>query len=198
MKLSVSRNILILVVVAVVLLAFGAMMVIFYVGAVNKTAQLEDDVKDLKFKLAQTPGFDIPGMKEQLADILEQIATEAPFPAGPFDKGSKYDNKQVTNALFEVTDDAHVTLNSLTHNKEAALKIGTGTYHTDPYSLSCSVPDIGHADRLIDLMELLEELREDEYPTLVVDSLKFQFPTESSPEVNLQFNLGIVTQKYED
>lgn len=191
MKFSVSRNILILAVVAVALLAFGVVMMIFYFGAVSKTSQLEGDIKDLKYKIAQTPGFDIPGLKEQLADIEEQIANDAPFPAGPFGADSKYDNKQINNALFEVTDDAYVTLESLSSSKQSDLKIGTGTYRADAYSLTCSVEDISRADRLISLLELLEELREDEYPTLVLDGLKLP-----AGGTTLQFNLAIITQKY--
>jgi hypothetical protein len=52
---------------------------------------------------------------------------------------------------------------------------------------------VGHADRLIGLLELLEELREDEYPTLFVDALKFP-----SGGTSLQFNLAIITQKFEE
>ena len=191
--MKVSRNTLILVVVAVALLALSVLMVIFYIGAVNKTPQLEEDIRDMEVKIVALGEFDIPGLRDQLEDVLDQIATKAPFPAGPFDAGSKYDNKQITNALFEVTDDAYVTLETLSHSKEAEQQIGVGKYRADAYSLKCSVIDVGHADRLIGLLELLEELREDEYPTLIVDGLKFP-----KGGVILQFNLAIITQTFEE
>lgn len=191
--MKVSRNTLILVVVGVALLAFSVLMVVFYIGAVNKTPQLEDEIRGIELQLATIPEPDIPGLRDQVEDLLDKIATEAPFPAGPFDKESKYDNKQITNALFEVTDDAYVTLNSLNHVKEADKQIGQGTYRADAYSLVCSVVDVGHADRLIGLLELLEELREDEYPTLFLDGLRF--PTGGT---SLQFNLAIITQTFEE
>ena len=193
MKLSVSRNMLILTVVGVALLAFTVLMMVFYFGAVSKTSQLESDIKDLQRRIAAVDPVDIPGLKQQLADVQDQIENDAPFPAGPFDAGSKYDNKQVTNALFEVTDDAYVDLDSLTHSKGSTTKIGKGTYRTDPYVMSCSVEAM-RGERLISLLELLEELREDEYPTLVVDGLKFSFPEGEAKDITLNFNLVIITQ----
>ena len=193
MKLSVSRNMLIMTVVGVALLAFTVLMMVFYFGAVSKTSQLESDIKDLQRRIAAVDPVDIPGLKQQLADVQDQIENDAPFPAGPFDAGSKYDNKQVTNALFEVTDDAYVDLDSLTHSKGSTTKIGKGTYRTDPYVMSCSV-ETGRGERLISLLELLEELREDEYPTLVVDGLKFSFPEGEAKDITLNFNLVIITQ----
>ena len=194
MKLSVSRNMLILTVVGVALLAFTVLMMVFYFGAVSKTSQLESDIKDLQRRIAAIDPVDIPGLKQQLADVQDQIENDAPFPAGPFDAGSKYDNKQVTNALFEVTDDAYVDLDSLSHSKGSTEKIGKGTYRKDPYALTCSV-EPGRGERLISLLELLEELREDEYSTLVVDSLRFSFPeAEADEDITLNFNLVIITQ----
>ena len=191
--MKVSRNMLILTVVAVALLALSVLMVVFYIGAVNKTPQLERDIRDTEVKIESLGDFDIPGLRDELEDILDKIANDAPFPAGPFDRESKYDNKQVTNALFEVTDDAYVTLDTLSHTREADQQIGEGTYRADAYSLKCSVIDVGHADRLIGLLELLEELREDEYPTLFLDGLRF--PTGGT---SLQFNLAIITQTFEE
>jgi len=193
MKLSVSRNMLILTVVGVALLAFTVLMMVFYFGAVSKTSQLESDIKDLQRRIAAIDPVDIPGLKQQLADVQDQIENDAPFPAGPFDAGSKYDNKQITNALFEVTDDAYVALDSLSHSKDSTEKIGKGTYRKDPYTLTCRVEAM-RGERLISLLELLEELREDEYPTLVVDSLKFSFPEGEDEDITLNFNLVIITQ----
>lgn len=193
MKFSVARGTLILVVVGVAMLAFTVLMLVFYFGAVSKTSQLEDEIRDLEVKIAQVGDFDIPGLRAQLEDIEEQIANDAPFPAGPFDKDSKYDNKQITNALFEVTDDAYVDLDTLTHNKDSDAAIGTGQYRLDSYALKCSVDEEGHAHRLIGLLELLEELREDEYPTLVVDNIRFP-----GGGISIDFDLGIVTQTFEE
>jgi len=193
MKFSVSRNMLILMVVGVALLAFTVLMMVFYFGAVSKTSQLKDDIRSLNSRIVQMGEVDIPGLKQQLADVEKKIETEAPFPAGPFGSASKYDTMQITNALFEVTDDAYIDLNSLSHGKETTLKIGTGTYRSDPYSLSCSV-EAGRESRLISLLELLEELREDEYPTLAIDGLKLSLAGDSGKAVTLNFNLVIITQ----
>ena len=187
--MKVSRNMLLLVVVAAALLAFGAIMIIFYIGAVNQTPQLEDEIQSLKVKIAQLPEYDLPGMREQLEDILDDIQNKAPFPAGPFGKDSIYDTKQITNAIFEVADDAAVSLDSLSHSSEGTVQFGVGVYRSDNYRLSCSVTDEGHAERLIDLLELFEELREDEYSTLMMDGIRIP-----AGGTSIQFDLSIITQ----
>jgi len=193
MRFSVSKGMLLLVVVGVAMLAFTVLMLVFYFGAVSEKSQLEDEIRDLKVQIATLGDFDIPGLRDQLEDIQEQIANDAPFPMGPFDKESKYDVKQITNAMFEVTDDAYVQLDQLNHNKGVDLEIGDGIYRVDDYALKCSVVDREHADRLVGLLELLEELREDEYPTLIVDDIKFP-----SGGVTIDLDLGIVTQQFEE
>jgi hypothetical protein len=191
MKFSVSRGMLVLVVIGVAMLAFTVLMLVFYFGAVSETSRLEDEIRDLEVELARIDEPDIPGLRQQIEDLQEQIDNDAFFPKPPFDTGSKYDVKQVTNALFEVTDDAYVDLDSLNHNQGSDVTIGTGLYRVDAYALKCSVMDVEHADRLVGLLELLEELREDEYSTLMVDNIRFP-----SGGVSIDFDLGIVTQTF--
>jgi hypothetical protein len=184
---------LVLVVIAVALLAFTVLMIIFYIGAVNKTPQLEDDIMALEVQLATIPEPDIPGLHDQIEDLQYKIDNEAPFPKGPFGADSKYDVKQVTNAIFELAEDSYVSLDSLSHSNPSSIIIGLGKYRTDPYGLRCSVDGVEHSDRLIDLLELLEELREDEYPTLAFDDIKLP-----GGGINLQFDLAIITQEFEE
>jgi hypothetical protein len=177
------------------LLALSVLMVVFYITAVNKTPQLEDDIASKEQLIAAMEGTcDIDEQKARLYDMEQQIANEAPFPGGPFDKESKYDNKQITDAIFEITDDAYVYLDSLSHQKETTAKVGEGSYRADSYSIKCSIMDPEKWERLITLLELFEELREDQYPTLMIDSVKF--PKGSEGFETIQFTLFIITQTF--
>lgn len=189
-----SRLQLILIVGVVGLLALSVLMAVWYVGAVGKTPQLEEDINQWQAKIDELEGsYDIAALIAQRDALEEQIANEAPFPAGPFEQTSIYDDQQITDAIFKVTDDAYVDLNSLTHKSKGTIVIGGSKYQTDTYNLRCSIEDPDKWERLITLLELFEELREDVYSTLIVDGVKLP-----SGRVSIDFSVIIVTQVYKD
>ena len=182
---------LVLMVVFVGLLALSVLMIILYMGAVNKTPQLEDDIAQKEAQIAAIEDqCNIDQMTAERDEYLNKIANEAPFPAPPFPETSIYDDQQITDAVFKVTDDAYVLLESWSQGKEASRKIGDGTYRADTYTLKCKIASPDDWGRLITLLELLEELREDLYDTLLLDNVKLPGGRTS---IDMQFI--IVTQR---
>jgi hypothetical protein len=177
-----SRLQIILAVATVVLLALSILFIIGYFSADSKTAGLKKDIAAKQSQINNLAICDINDKNMQLEECKNKISTQSPFPAEP------YDNKEMTDAIIGVVADARVQLETLDHKGLSSLQLGATTYAVDNYHLSCSV-DEGKGNSLIALLELFEELREEKYNTLQIQSV--QLPT---GRTQINFDIGIVTQ----
>ena len=177
-----SRLQLILTVAAIALLALSVWFLIGYFGAMSKTDKLEKDIKTKQSQINSLTTCDINDKNTQLDECMNKIETQSPFPA------QAYDSKEITNAIIGVVADARVNLERLDHTSQSNIVLGTSTYKTDNYTLDCSTEE-GKEDRLIVLLELFEELREETYNTLLIQNV--QLP---AGRTEISFEIKIVTQ----
>lgn len=190
--LRIARVQLVLIVAVVALLGLGVLFAVQYIGALGKTPQLEDEIAKLNSDIAKMETCNVDDANNQLEECLNKLEDEdiVVFPAPPFDDGGPYDQKEITDAIFDLTDDAKVYLESLDHKGDSRVKLVYNEYRADEYKLKCST-DINDEERLITMLRLFEDMREELYKTLVIDNLKF-----TDDGLSVQFDLAILTQSY--
>lgn len=159
-----SRLQLILTVVCIAFLAMSILFVMGYFQAKGKTPDLEKQITQTQNQINMLPDCDPNEKHLTIDELINRIATESPFPAG------EPDNTEVIDDIIGVVGNIRVDIEQLAYKGTGGITIGGSTYSTSNYDLDC-VTDEGRVDRLIVLLELFEELREEEYNTLLIDGV---------------------------
>ena len=179
----INRLQIILMLATVGLLALSVLFIIGYFQATGKTPDLEKEIKQTQDQISMLEGScNLSEANQRLEELQQRLVTESPFPEGPLD------SKEVMNDLVSVVNDANVDLNSLRFGGSAAMGIGNGSYTANNFEIECST-DEGREDRFIVLLELFEELREEDYDTLLIDDVSL--PGGAS---EISFGITIITQ----
>ncbi len=169
----------------VCLLLLG-LAIFFAVGLLQekgRTSKLEKDIATTENQIDNIEGTCVLIEKQlQLEECQNKLQTESPFPADVID------NKEVTNAVIAVVSDARLNMDRLDYRGTSSYQIGDTQYTKATYALQCS-SQIGKESRFLTLLELFEEMREEKYPTLLVDNINLP---DGDPRITL--DIIIITQ----
>jgi hypothetical protein len=179
-----SRLQLILTVVCIAFLAISILFIMGYFQSAGKTPDLEKSITQTQQQIASLQGTcDINEATLRLEELLNRIVNESPFPA------EVPDNTEVMNAIIGVVSEINVDLDQLSYKGESGIGIGETMYTASSYDLDCST-DEGREDRLIVLLELFEELRDEDYKTLLIEGVNLP----GGEGASISFTIQIVTQ----
>ena len=177
-----SRLNIILMLVILIFLGVGILFVIGYFQAVGETPDLEKQIKQTQSQINALPDCDPNEKYLRIEELINQLATISPFPA------VEPDNTEFMDAVIALVDDARVYIDKLEYKGTSSYGIESTSYRSSNYALEC-VTEEGREERFIVLLELFEELREEEYGTLMVESVKLPG---GSPKIS--FDIKIITQ----
>lgn len=179
----INRLQIILLIATVGLLALSVLFIIGYFQATGKTPDLEKEIKQTQNQISMLEGScNLSDAIQRLEELQRRLINESSFSEGPLD------NKEVMNDIVSVVNDANVNLNSLNYQGSSSMGLGNGSYTANNFDLECST-DEGREDRFIVLLELFEELREEDYNTLLIENVAL--PGGAS---EITFGIIIITQ----
>lgn len=173
-----SRFQLILIVAIVALLAVDVFLAIGYFQAVNKRADLENDIADKENAIAAMEVlYNIDALTRQLAEAERKLAEEAPFP-------KEIDPLELMDHIINAMQEARIDSYTYKPSGGRTERIGESTYTGVTYAITTGE----QLSRLIKLLNLIEELP---YDTLKTSDITLSSAGETW---DLKFNVVILIQ----
>jgi len=176
---GLTRNQLVLILVAVVLVAVSVVFVVLWLQAQSYQAAVIRDIEKTQANIARmSVDYDIDRLSRELA-ALEADLAEAPIP-------TEVDNVEVFDDIHEAAVKAKVDYDY--EYKDKPVTIGDTGYTAMTFEIVTS----GSLKKMIKFLSLLEDLRETDYNTLRITDIELDL--DESDTWDVQFDIEIIVQ----